>query len=640
MSAATMTRNEEIASAQAGITQADEARAKQLESASATANRGGQGHGPHGGGGEVNAKTVSLMWPTLKRMLGFGRAYWPHMIVALILAIGGSVLSVISPRFLQDITNTIAEGLLAAIDMDEVRRLIIISIAILAGSFLFSYIQARLMVYATQRMSQNLRSAINNKIDKMPLAYFDRTSHGDTLSRVTNDVDTLSQTLNNSVSTIITGLVTLLGSATMMFITEWRMALAGIASAIVGFMLTMIIMGTSQKFFVARQRELGALNGHIEETLSGHIVVRAYNGQEGAKAEFAERNGKLYESTWKADFLSGLMFPIINFVGNLGYVVVCVVGAVLVVHNTISIGVIVSFMLYIRLFTQPLSNIAQAATSFQSAAAAGTRVFELLDEDDMSDESGKPEVEHVVRGHVRFEDVKFSYVPGKEIIHGFSADVYPGQKVAIVGPTGAGKTTLVNLLMRFYEVDSGHIDIDGVSTLDMRREDVDALFSMVLQDTWLFQGTLRENLVYRTPHVSQERLDEVVEEVGLTELVKQLPHGYDTVLSDETALSAGQKQLVTIARAMIADNPLLILDEATSSIDTRTEKLIQDALDTLTMGRTSFVIAHRLSTIRNADIIFVMRDGDIVETGNHDELLAKGGFYADLYNSQFDQDDE
>ena len=636
----------EIASAAAGQRAAEEVRQKQLESSGNAGGGHGPGRGPGSGGhgpggrgpsgGKLSVKAVSNIGPTLSKMLVFARDYWPHMILAVVLAVVGSVLSVITPHYLQDITNTISAGLASSIDMDEIRRLVIITVSVLVGSFVFTYVQARLMVTATQRTSQNLRTAINTKIDRMPLSYFDRTSHGDTLSRVTNDVDTLSQTLNSSVSTIITGVVSILGSAIMMFATEWRMALSGIAAAVVGFALTLIVMTTSQQFFERRQRELGALNGHIEETLAGHVVVRAFNAEPVVKDEFKRRNDKLYQSTWRADFLGGMMMPIMQFVGNLGYVVVCVVGAVLVINDTISIGVIVSFMMYIRLFTQPLANIAQAATSFQSASAAGTRVFELLDEDEMPDESDKPDHEHEVRGHVRFEDVHFSYVPGKEIIHGFSADVYPGQKVAIVGPTGAGKTTLVNLLMRFYDVDSGDIFIDEVSTSDLKREDVDSLFSMVLQDTWLFNGTLRENLVYRTPDVSDEHLKEVVEEVGLTELVKQLPHGLDTVMGEENSLSAGQKQLVTIARAMIADNPLLILDEATSSIDTRTEKIIQDAIDTLTEGRTSFVIAHRLSTIRNADIIFVMKDGDIVELGKHEELLAQAGFYADLYNSQFD----
>ncbi|MFT3943480.1 MAG: ABC transporter ATP-binding protein [Ancrocorticia sp.] len=630
----------DIASAAAGRRVADEAREEQLGAGdSARPQRShGPGGGPHGGGGAVNKQVISDMAPTLGRVLQFARKYWGYMIAAVVMAIAGSVLTVISPHYIGEITDTIAAGIMGDMDMDRVRTLVIISIAILAGSFVFSYVQAQLMVAATQRTSQNMRTAINRKIDRMPLAYFDRVSHGDTLSRVTNDVDTLSQTLNNSVSSIMTGIVMLVGTTVMMFWTEWRMALAGIAAAIIGFILTVVIMGVSQKFFVARQSQLGALNGHIEETFGGQIVVRAFNGEPEAKAEFKVRNDRLYASSWRADFLSGLMMPIMTFVGNLGYVVVCVVGAVLVVNGTVSIGVITSFMMYIRLFTQPLANIAQAATSFQGASAAGTRVFELLDEPEMEDESGKPasDADRLVRGHVRFDNVRFGYVPEKEIIHGFSADVYPGQKVAIVGPTGAGKTTLVNLLMRFYDVDSGRILVDGVPTKEMKREDVDSLFSMVLQDTWMFKGTMRENLVYRTEGVSQEKLDQVVEEVGLAEFVRQLPHGYDTEMGEENALSAGQKQLVTIARAMLADNPLLILDEATSSIDTRTELLIQRALDTLTEGRTSFVIAHRLSTIRDADIIFVMRDGDIVETGSHEELLAEGGFYAELYNSQFD----
>ena len=638
------TLREEIASAAAGRRVADEARNAQLGAGGDTP--GGRRHGPPGGGpggpgggGAINKQVISDMGPTLGRVLQFARKYWGYMIAAVVMAIAGSVLTVISPHYIGEITDAIAAGIMGNMDMDRVRTLVIISVAIMLGSFVFSYVQARLMVVATQRTSQNMRTAINQKIDRMPLSYFDRVSHGDTLSRVTNDVDTLSQTLNNSVSSIMTGIVMLVGTTVMMFVTEWRMALAGIAAAVVGFMLTVVIMGVSQKFFVARQSQLGALNGHIEETFGGQTVVRAFNGEPEAKAEFRARNDRLYSSSWRADFLSGLMMPIMTFVGNLGYVVVCVVGAVLVVNGTVSIGVITSFMMYIRLFTQPLANIAQAATSFQGASAAGTRVFELLDEPEMEDESGKPAMDaddRLVRGHVRFDDVRFGYVPDKEIIHGFSADVYPGQKVAIVGPTGAGKTTLVNLLMRFYDVDSGQILVDGVPTKDMKREDVDSLFSMVLQDTWMFKGTMRENLVYRTEGVSQEQLDRVVEEVGLAEFVRQLPHGYDTEMGEENALSAGQKQLVTIARAMIADNPLLILDEATSSIDTRTELLIQRALDTLTEGRTSFVIAHRLSTIRDADIIFVMRDGDIVETGSHEELLAKGGFYAELYNSQFD----
>ncbi|RTE47857.1 ABC transporter ATP-binding protein [Actinobaculum sp. 352] len=623
-------RTEQISSAREGMRKAEKAREKELRSSAPPTP---SGHGP-----QRSTEKVSLdeIVPTLKKMLAYARPYWAAMIVALLLAIIGAVLAVISPDYLGDITDTIEVGLRDSIDMGRVRHLSLIFGLILAGSFVFSFAQARIMAVATQRTSQIMRREIDHKIDRMPLSYFDRTSYGDTLSRVTNDVDTLSQTLNSSISNIITGVVTIIGSAVMMFVTEWRMALSGIAAALVGFMLALFIMTKSQPHFVAQQRKLGALNGHVEETFAGHNVVRAFNAEKEMRDEFHARNMSLFHSSWRAQFLSGLMMPIMTFVGNLGYVVVCIVGAVLVINGVIPIGVIVSFMIYIRLFTNPLSNIAQAATSFQSASAAGTRVFELLEEEELADESEKPVGTPAVRGDVTFENVRFGYSPDREIIHGFSARVKAGEKVAIVGPTGAGKTTMVNLLMRFYEVDGGRILIDSVPTTDMRREDVDSLFSMVLQDTWLFEGTLRENIVYRTEGVSQERLDAVIDEVGLRELVQQLPQGYDTVMGEDTQLSAGQKQLVTIARAMIADNPLLILDEATSSIDTRTEIIIQEALDSLMQGRTSFVIAHRLSTIRNADVIFVMRDGDIVETGKHDELLAQGGFYSELYNSQFD----
>ena len=590
-----------------------------------------------GDGGGVDRKAIGAMGPTVKKLLAYAKPVRALLVAATFMAVAGAVLTVIAPEYLSDITDEIEKGLAGRVNMDEVRRLTLISVAILAGSFLFNFVEGLLMVRATQWTARKMRSDLDRKIDRLPLAYFDRQSVGDTLSRVSNDVDTLSQTLNNSVASIVSGVITILGSAIMMFATEWRMALAGIGAALIGVVGSGAIMGVSQKHFVAQQRQLGALNGHIEETYSGHPVVRAFNAEENARQEFHERNDALYTSAWKAQFLSSLMWPLMGFVGNLGYVVVCIVGAVLVLDGTVAVGVIVAFMVYIRIFTNPLGQIAEAATSFQSAAAAGHRVFELLDEEEMDDESAKAASVPAVAGKVEFDHVRFGYEDGEEVIHDFSATVRPGQKVAIVGPTGAGKTTMVNLLMRFYELWGGQIRIDGVPTTDLRREDLDSLFSMVLQDTWLFEGSLRENLVYQKEGVTPERLAEVVEDVGLTELAAQLPKGYDTVLSEQTALSAGQRQLVTIARAMIADNPLLILDEATSSIDTRTEQLIQDALDALTRGRTSFVIAHRLSTIRNADVIFVMRDGDIVETGSHEELLAQGGFYAELYNSQFDQ---
>ena len=627
-------RRRDLESVERGLAAAVSSREEGLASAG-NVHRGR--NDPGGGGGAVNRRTVGAMVPTVRRLLACARPVRSLILLAVLLAAAGSVMTVIAPRFLSDITDEIQAGLSGSVDMAEVRRLMAVSIAILLGSLALSALEGVIMVRATQRTAQGMRSQIDRKIDRMPLAYFDRHPLGDTLSRVSNDVDTLSQTLNNSVASIITGLVTIVGSAVMMFVTEWRMALAGIGAALVGVVLSGALMGRSQRFFVAQQRQLGALNGHIEESFSGHAVIRAFNAEASAREEFHRRNDALFASAWKAQFLSGLMWPFMVFIGNFGYVVVCVVGAVLVLDGAVSVGVIVAFMVYIRIFTNPLGQIAEAATSFQSAAAAGHRVFELLDEEEMDDESAKAAGVPAVAGKVEFDHVRFGYEDGEEVIHDFSATVRPGQKVAIVGPTGAGKTTMVNLLMRFYELWGGQIRIDGVPTTDLRREDLDSLFSMVLQDTWLFEGSLRENLVYQKEGVTPERLAEVVEDVGLTELAAQLPKGYDTVLSEQTALSAGQRQLVTIARAMIADNPLLILDEATSSIDTRTEQLIQDALDALTRGRTSFVIAHRLSTIRNADVIFVMRDGDIVETGSHEELLAQGGFYAELYNSQFDQ---
>ena len=621
---------EELESARRGLESAEQLRDSQLKSEKV--GRPG-GHGGPGGPprAPMPGQASAPFKQTMGKLLAYLRPVLPGMVVAIVAAVIGVILTIVAPQFLSAITDEIQKGFTGQLDMGEIYRLMWISIGMLVASLILSLVEGQIMARSTVWVSRSMRHDLDRKIDRLPLAYMDKGSTGDTLSRVTNDVDTLQQTLNNSLATTITGVVTLVGSAVMMFVTDWRMALAAIAASLLGIVASGFVLARSQKYFVAQQQLLGKLNGHIEETLSGHSMIRAYNGETAARAEFADRNTDLYRVAWKSMFFSGLMFPLMSFIGNLGYVVVCVVGAALVLNNTITFGVIVAFIVYVRLFTNPLGQLAQSATSLQSAAAAGARVFEFLEAEELADESAKSTpLPQPVRGAVDFEDVRFSYEPGKEIIHGFTASVAPGQKVAIVGPTGAGKTTLVNLLMRFYELDSGQIRIDGVPTTDLTREQVDSLFAMVL----------RENVVYGAGEVSQERLDEVMASVGLDELVSQLHDGYDTVLTDQTQLSAGQKQLVTIARAMVAQKPLLILDEATSSVDTRTELLIARALGQLAVGKTSFVIAHRLSTIRDADVIFAMRDGDIVESGSHAELLERGGFYAELYNSQFAGADE
>lgn len=584
----------------------------------------------------------------MKKLVHFCRHYIPAIIVALVLGAIGTVCQIVGPDKLKDMTNEIAKGLpalvngkpvLGAIDMDAVTHIAWLLVALYVGYAVLCYVQSWMMANVTQRTAQELREAISVKINKLPLKYFDKVSYGDVLSRITNDVDAIGQTLGQSVGSLITSVTLFVGALIMMFYNNVIMTVCAIVSSLVGLLIMGAIMKVSQKYFSRQQIALGDVNGHVEEMYAGHTVVKAYCGEADSIRAFEKYNGDLYDSGWKSQFLSGLMMPLMNFVGNFGYVVVCVVGAVLAMDGKIEFGVIVAFMMYIRLFTQPLSQFAQAFQNLQRCAAASERVFSFLEEPEMADESDKQALLGVngkpVRGDVEFSYVKFGYDPSKTIINDFSASVKSGQKVAIVGPTGAGKTTMVNLLMRFYEISGGSIAIDGVDTKSVPRWNVHDQFSMVLQDTWVFHGTVRENIAYSKPGVTDKQIEDACKAVGLHHYIMSLPNGYDTVLDDKATLSQGQKQLLTIARAMVEDAPILILDEATSSVDTRTEELIQKAMDALTVDRTSFVIAHRLSTIRDADMILVMNHGDIVESGTHEELLAKGGFYADIYNSQF-----
>ena len=538
---------------------------------------------------------------------------------------------------LDDLPTSVKGLVEPGIDMGFVCRVALTLVSFYVASYLLTVLQGWIMTTVTQRIGQSMRADISAKINRLPMSYFNTVPKGDILSRITNDVDMLGQSLNQSVGTLLSAVVLFAGSLFMMVTTNGWMTLAAVGASLLGFALMMGIMGRSQKYFLRQQSALGALSGHIEESYTGHSVIAAYNAEDRVRAEFDRMNGELVDAGFRAQCLSGLMMPMMMFIGNFGYVAVCVVGGALALDGQIGFGVIVAFMLYVRYFTQPLSQIAQGVQALQSAGAAGTRVFEFLEAPEMADESAKPALAAgSVRGEVEFDHVRFTY-PGsdKPVIKDFSAHAFPGQKVAIVGPTGAGKTTMVNLLMRFFEIDGGQIRIDGVPTSEMRREDVHALFCMVLQDTWLFEGTVRENLVYCDEGVTDEKMQRACRSVGLDHFIRSLPQGYDTVLNDQVNLSQGQKQQMTIARAMIADKPMLILDEATSNVDTRTELKIQQAMDELMSGRTSFVIAHRLSTIKNADLILVMKEGDIIESGTHEELLAAGGFYADLYNSQF-----
>ncbi|MBE6138950.1 MAG: ABC transporter ATP-binding protein [Firmicutes bacterium] len=537
-----------------------------------------------------------------------------------------------------NLPESIYEIVKPRIDMARVKSIAIFLGSLYLISALFNYIQSLIMTTISNKFAKKLRSSISKKINKLPLKYFDTHETGDVLSRVTNDVDSVAQNMNHSLTSLVTSITLFIGSIVMMFITNWIMAITAILASLIGFSLMGKILGKSQKYFTQRQEELGNLNGHIEEIYSGHNVVKAYNGAKEANEEFDKLNNKLYECNWKSQFLSGIMQPIMMFVGNFGYVAVCVVGALLVMNNVITFGVIVAFMIYVRMFTNPLSQIAQAMTSLQSIAAASERVFDFLDENEMTNESKLQSKlnKETVKGEIEFKNVKFGYDENRTIIKDFSVKVKPGQKIAIVGPTGAGKTTLVNLLMKFYEINSGDILIDGVSTKDLTRENIHDLFVMVLQDTWLFEGTIRDNLKFNKKNVTDEEILAACKTVGVDHFIKTLPGGLDATVGENDSISQGQKQLLTIARGMIENAPFLILDEATSNVDTRTEELVQKAMDKLTHGRTSFIIAHRLSTIKNADLILVMKDGNIVEQGSHNKLLKKNGFYAELYNSQFD----
>ena len=561
------------------------------------------------------------------------------VILALVLAALSAVLTIIGPDQVGKIATIMSDGLLSGIDLAAVARVGVLLAVIYGLSALFGFIQHYIMASVTLKMSYRMRGELSEKINRVPQKYFNFHAQGDILSRITNDVSTLQQGLTNSLPTIISAATQFIGCLIMMFVTEWRLALAALGITLVGLLLTVLIMSRSQKYFTARQESLGALNGYVEEMYSGHEVVRISRAEAPVGEKFDTLNDAVYDANWRSQFLSGIMQPLMNVIGNLSYVAVCVLGSILALQGIIDIGVIVSFILYVRLFTSPLTQIAQGMTNLQTASASAHRIFDFLGSEEMPDESEKPELPRPVRGEVDFEHVRFSYPdsPDKIIIKDFSAHVAPGQKVAIVGPTGAGKTTMVNLLMRFYELTDGCIKIDGVPTTDIQREDVQRLFGMVLQDTWLFEGTVRENLAYNLPGVTDAQLETVCRACGLDKFVHSLPEGFDTVLSESTSISAGQKQLLTIARAMLQNAPMLILDEATSSVDTRTELLIQRAMDQLTENRTSFVIAHRLSTIKNADLILVMKDGDVIESGTHDTLMQQGGFYAALYNSQFEQ---
>lgn len=542
-------------------------------------------------------------------------------------------------KVIDELPDEIQEVIKPHMDMSAIKKIVIFLVTLYLCSALFNFIESLCMTDVSNKFARGLRSRISKKVNKLPLNYFDKHQTGDLLSRVTNDVDTIAQTMNNSLSSLVSAVTLFIGTIIMMFLTNALMAITAIASSLIGFLFMMGILSKSQKYFKAKQEELGNLNAHIEEVYSGLNVVKVYNGKRDANSKFDLYNKKVCNANKKSQFLSGMMMPLMNFIGNFGYVAVCIVGAILTMNGNISFGVIVAFITYVRLFTSPLAQIAQGLTSLQSTAAASERVFEFLDEKEMNSQENITKYldKSKVKGNIEFKNVEFKY-DGNDTptIRDFTATAKPGQKIAIVGPTGAGKTTMVNLLMKFYDINGGEILIDGIPISELTRENIHSLFTMVLQDTWLFNGTVRENIVYNRENVSNERVIDVCKEVGLDHFIRTLPNAYDSMISDYDSVSAGQRQLMTIARGMIEDSPFLILDEATSNVDTRTEELVQHAMDKLTEGRTSFIIAHRLSTIKNADLILVMKDGNIIEQGNHEELMDKNGSYAELYNSQFE----
>ncbi|MFA5471481.1 MAG: ABC transporter ATP-binding protein [Acholeplasmataceae bacterium] len=595
----------------------------------------GPGHGP--GQGRIVQKPKSMK-KAFKMLFTYLKPYKVVFIIVILFASLSAVFNIFGPKLLGEITNEVQIGIFenTAINFDRIYQIMWILIMLYALSYIFNVLQGVIITRLTQKLTKKMRTDLFEKIDRVPLKYFDQTSHGDTLSRMTNDIDLIGQALNSSVTQIFTSITLLIGILVMMLIVSWQLALVALISLPLSGLIMRFIMKKSQKYFRRQQKTLGSLNGHIEEAYSGQQILKAYQAEAKFLTIFEQYNEDLYETSWKSQFFSGLMFPIMNFVGNLSYMLVAVFGGILAVSRTIMIGDIQSMLQYIRNFNQPLGSIAQNLTQFQSALAATERVFEFLNQEEMIKEE-KTQILNDVKGHVTFKDVRFGYEPDKEIIHGFNLEVKPGQKVAIVGPTGAGKTTLVNLLMRFYEVNSGDIMIDDVSIKHMSRHEVHKLFSMVLQDTWLFHGSIKDNLKYGHKDASDDDVINAAKTANVHHFIKSLSFGYDHILTENSSISQGQQQLLTIARAMVANAPMLILDEATSSVDVRTEMLIQEAMDRLMKGRTTFVIAHRLSTIKNADIILVLNEGNIIETGSHEELLAKQGFYADLYNSQFDQ---